>query len=125
MPTNPHPETPQFVMSVKPITSKDEFDTLLASGKVIFIDFWAVWCGPCKTISPVFEKLAKENAREGVEFYNVDVDALPDIAAEVGISAMPTFCAFRNKEKLGTVVGAVPQRLTEFIQTTVGPPQSV
>lgn len=60
----------------------------ISSGKVILIDFWATWCGPCRTISPVFEKLARENATEGVEFYKVDVDDQSDIAQEVGIRAV-------------------------------------
>ncbi|KAF8555116.1 thioredoxin [Imleria badia] len=104
-------------MSVKEIKSLGEFQNLINSGKVIFIDFWATWCGPCKTISPVFEKLAKENAIEGAEFYKVDVDDQPEIAQEVGIRAMPTFIAFKDGNKVGDLVGAAPQRLEALVRT--------
>ena len=49
-------------------------------------DFWATWCGPCRMISPFFEKLAGEV--EGAEFYKVDVDAAEDISLEVGVRAV-------------------------------------
>jgi thioredoxin 1 len=59
------------------------------SSKPAAIDFWATWCGPCRFISPVFEKISdKAEFVDKVEFYKVDVDALPDIAQEAGITAV-------------------------------------
>ena len=55
-------------------------------------DFWATWCGPCKQISPIFEKLAEQF--QGAEFYKVDVDEQSDIAQEVGIRAVRTDSCF-------------------------------
>ena len=53
--------------------------------KPVFIDFWATWCGPCRVISPFFEKLAGEV--EGAEFYKVDVDDQPDSARDQGLQS--------------------------------------
>jgi thioredoxin 1 len=54
--------------------------------KTAVFDFWATWCGPCRVISPVFEKISDQYA--DVAFYKVDVDQLPDISQEVGIRAV-------------------------------------
>ncbi|KAH9013875.1 thioredoxin [Lactarius hengduanensis] len=95
-------------MSVKAITSHAEFQEIIKSGKVVAIDFWAAWCGPCRAISPIFEKLAGNPAYAGVEFYKVDVDSQAEISQEVGIRAMPTFLIFKDGNKLDELVGANP-----------------
>ncbi|QKX63369.1 uncharacterized protein TRUGW13939_10539 [Talaromyces rugulosus] len=101
-------------MGVTVLSGKAQFDELINSGKIIIIDFWAPWCGPCRIISPVFEKLSGEIS--GPEFYKVDVDEEPDIAQEVGVRAMPTFVAFKDGGKVGELVGADPSRLTELVK---------
>ncbi|GLB43640.1 putative thioredoxin family protein [Lyophyllum shimeji] len=104
-------------MGVTPINSFEEFKRIINSGKVVAIDFWATWCGPCRAISPVFEALADQV--EAVEFYKVDVDAQPDIAQEVGIRAMPTFMIFKDGQKVKDLVGANPPALENLIRTSV------
>ncbi|EMD32666.1 hypothetical protein CERSUDRAFT_118691 [Gelatoporia subvermispora B] len=99
---------------VKAVASFEEFKQIINSDKVAIFDFWATWCGPCRVISPIFEKLASQV--EGVEFYKVDVDEQGEISQEVGVRAMPTFIAFKGGNKIGEVVGANPAKLQELIQ---------
>lgn len=74
------------------------------------IDFWATWCGPCKMISPIFERIAS-TVGDKVQFAKVDVDEQEQISQECGIKAMPTFIFFKNGEKVESVVGADPSKL--------------
>ncbi|KAK7464993.1 hypothetical protein VKT23_006202 [Stygiomarasmius scandens] len=101
-------------MGVQAINSLEEFHTIINSGKPVVVDFWATWCGPCRVISPIFEKFSEQTPN--VEFYKVDVDAQTDIAQEVGIKAMPTFMLFKDGNKVKDLVGAVPPALEALVK---------
>uniref|UniRef100_A0A8C5LN11 Thioredoxin domain-containing protein n=1 Tax=Leptobrachium leishanense TaxID=445787 RepID=A0A8C5LN11_9ANUR len=84
---------------------KEEFTAITAKcGKLIVIDFTASWCGPCKTIAPVFEQCSKDFPN--AEFYKVDVDDLSDVAEQCGIRAMPTFIFYKNGQRIDDLRGA-------------------
>lgn len=85
-----------------------------AGDKLVVVDFFAMWCGPCKMIAPVISKLAEE--MDNVIFIKVDVDEAEELAQQQGISAMPTFRLFKNKEKVDELMGANQDKLKEMIK---------
>ncbi|BDD55325.1 hypothetical protein MAP00_000859 [Monascus purpureus] len=90
------------------------FKALTSSGPVV-VDFFATWCGPCKAVSPVVGKLSETYAN--VRFIQVDVDKVPSVAGELGVTAMPTFVLFKNGSPLeNRVVGANVKALEEAIK---------
>ncbi|KAF7980696.1 hypothetical protein HWV62_43934 [Athelia sp. TMB] len=101
-------------MGVKAVTSLAEFQQIINEDKYSVFDFWATWCGPCRQISPEFEKLS--GAHEHIDFYKVDIDDQPEIAQEVGIKAMPTFKLFKKGEQINEVVGARREPIVALLQ---------
>ena len=102
---------------VHQVASKEEFHQYISSPTLVVVDFYAVWCGPCKIISPYLEELSKQFAN--VKFIKVDVDDLEDVASEVGIRAMPTFKAFKNGKEVGELVGADKNKLLALVQNHI------
>ncbi|MFW9969013.1 MAG: thioredoxin [Candidatus Odinarchaeota archaeon] len=90
------------------IHSVEEFHNLLKnySDKIIMIDFWAVWCGPCMFFAPIFKKLHGEFQKDFI-FVKVNVDENNAIAREYGITGIPTTLFIKNNEVVHQVVGAV------------------
>jgi len=74
--------------------------------KIIIIDFWAVWCAPCKMFAPIFEKLQQEYLRE-IIFIKVNVDENPRIAQSYGITSIPTTVILKSNELLRKFVGVM------------------
>lgn len=85
-----------------------------AGNKLVVIDFFATWCGPCKMIAPEIEKMSVA-MKDVVVFLKVDVDETDDIAAQYEITAMPTFVFIKNKVTIEKFSGASKGKLEEFI----------
>lgn len=84
------------------------YKELLESGKPVVIDFWAPWCGPCRSIAPIVEELATAyEDRAVIGKYNVDDG--DELSVEYGIRNIPTLLFFKNGELVDRLVGAVPQ----------------
>eukprot|EP00960_Hanusia_phi_P047417 758396-Hanusia_phi.AAC.2 len=80
---------------VKDVATKEEFDSIIAGAKPVFVDFSATWCGPCQRIGPVFHKLADEFGDKCV-CIKIDVDDNEETAAACGVESMPTFHVYKN-----------------------------
>jgi thioredoxin 1 len=81
---------------------------VLNSSGLVMIDFWAVWCGPCRIIAPTVEELAKEYAGK-IKILKLNTDENPDIASKYKIMGIPTLMFFKGGQKVDQVVGAVPK----------------
>ncbi|KAL2001914.1 hypothetical protein VTN02DRAFT_1009 [Thermoascus thermophilus] len=103
-------------MPVQEVSSIDKFREIINSGQPSVFDFWATWCGPCKAISPVFEKFSDSEEFRGVGFYKVEVDSAQDIAQAVGIRSMPYFILWKDGEQKAGFPGAVPQNLEKLVR---------
>ena len=81
------------------------FDQEKAKNELLLVDFWAEWCGPCKSMHPIFTRMAKKY--KSVRFARVNVDSAQDIAMRYGVQSIPTFIMFKDGEVANTMVGAV------------------
>ncbi len=95
-----------------------EQDVLKASGPVV-VDFWAEWCGPCRTISPALEEIS-HSLNGKVKIVKLNVDENPNTTAKYGIMSIPTLMLFKNGQLASRQVGAAPkQKLEQWIASSV------
>ncbi len=90
------------------LTSAAWDSEVLQAGGLVMVDFWAVWCGPCRMIAPTIEELAKEYAGK-VKVGKLNTDENPEVASKYKIMGIPTVMFFKDGQKVDQVVGAVPK----------------
>ncbi len=95
----------------------DEFEKLLIETPILFVDFWAEWCGPCKMFGPIFEEASQKHP--DIVFAKVDTEAERELAAAAGITSIPTLMAFRDGIMLYRAAGALPANSLEELITAI------
>lgn len=100
--------------------SESDFDQIvIKSEQPVLVDFWAPWCGPCVSIGPALEELAKEFDGR-VTIAKVNVDENPEISAKYGVRSIPYLAMFKGGEVVDSVVGAQPpQSLQQMIEKSL------
>ena len=115
------PATPPDL--IKDSTDAEFMADVIEASRVqpVIVDFWATWCGPCKTLGPNLEKAVKA-AKGAVKLVKVDVDANPRIAGQLRVQSIPTVYAFVDGQPVDGFMGAVPEsQIKTFIDKLIGP----
>jgi putative thioredoxin len=108
---------------IKETTTRDFMkDVIDASKQVpVLVDFWADWCGPCKQLTPVLEKVVK-NAKGKVKLVKMNIDQYPEIAGQLGVRSIPAVFAFKGGQPVDGFMGALPEsQVQQFIERLSGP----
>jgi thioredoxin 1 len=97
---------------VIPVNEQNFEEEVLKSDKLVLIDFYADWCGPCKALAPTLEKFAEEN-QDKVKVVKINVDESPNLAGAFNVRSIPTLVTMKGNEAIFGVTGGVPKNVLE------------
>ncbi|MBP3370344.1 MAG: thioredoxin [Clostridia bacterium] len=102
-------------MSIIHVTAENFEDSVLKNDKPVILDFYADWCGPCRMLGPVLEKVAAEH--EELAVAKVNVDDVPSLAESFGVTSIPALFVLRNGEVVNQAVGFMPkEKVLELVK---------
>jgi thioredoxin 1 len=90
------------------VVTDSDINEAIAKYPFLVVDCWAEWCGPCKMMGPVLDKLAKDHQGD-IVFAKLDVDGNNETAAKFGIRSIPDLLVFKDGKKVGDIIGAMPE----------------
>lgn len=103
-----------------PILDKNDFNKVISSSEIpVFAKFFASWCGPCKTMTPIVDDLSKKFENQ-VKFIQINIDICKDISQDYNVMSIPTFIIFKNGEEVGRSIGALDyENLEKFVEGNI------
>jgi thioredoxin 1 len=106
-------------MSIQITSQKDFEEYVEKSNKLVIVDFWAPWCGPCRMVAPILEEISNEY-KDRVEVAKINVDEQQDLAVRFGIMSIPTLILFKDGKVFDQTIGASSKnKLVSWIDSAV------
>lgn len=96
-------------------TDKDFNQDVLQDKKLVLVDFWAEWCGPCRQLAPILDEISNE--LNSLKVVKVNIDENPDTPSQYGVRGIPTLILFKDGKQIATKVGSLPKsNLIQWIE---------
>jgi thioredoxin 1 len=93
--------------------TKENFEEIVKNNKLVVVDFWAPWCGPCRMVAPIIEELAEDFKDKGVAIGKINTDEQQELAIQFGIRSIPTVLFIKDGEVVDSMIGAAPKNFYE------------